>query len=167
LFLVSRFDNKLIQPNFRKVNLKEFLERTTDSLAYLSSEKNNMLKIEADSKVETEIDPDLMQQVLTNLIENAIKYGYEDEPIIITGTKSDGRIKISVINKGEGIPEEDLSKIFDRFYRVESSRSRKMGGTGLGLSIVRSIVNLHNGEIFVNSVVGKETEFYFLLQSAS
>lgn len=167
LFLISRFDNQLVKLNRQRVNLKDFLQRTADSLAYLSPDKNNILEIETDKEIETEFDPDLMRQVLTNLIENAIKYGYEDEPIKIKGLRSRKGIKISVINKGEGIPPEDLPKIFDRFYRMETSRSRKMGGTGLGLSIVQSIVHLHEGEIFVNSEKGGETEFYIILNTPS
>lgn len=167
LFLISRFDNQLVQLQSRKVNIKEFLQRTVDSLEYLSSEKNNKLSLRADDDINAVLDPDLMRQVIMNLIENAIKYGYENEPIKITGNKEGVKIKISVINKGEGIPEEDITKIFDRFYRVETSRSRKMGGTGLGLSIVKSIVNLHNGEIFVNSEKGRETEFSILLNTPS
>ena len=167
LFLVSRFDNHLVKVNRQKVNLKEFLEKTISSLGSLSSEKNSALQLEAEDDIETQLDPDLMQQVLTNLIDNAIKYGYEGEPIKIAGLKTGKKIKISVINKGEGISQDDLSKIFDRFYRVETSRSRKMGGTGLGLSIVQSIVHLHGGEIFVNSEIGKETEFIILLNTIS
>ncbi len=164
LFLVSRFDNNLIKISKIKINLSEYLEQTLNSLSYLSSDKNNMMVMEVDDKIEIELDPDLMRQVMTNLIENAIKYGYEGEPIKITGDKSGNKIRISVINKGEGIPEEDIPKVFDRFYRVETSRSRQTGGTGLGLSIVKSIINLHGGELFVNSEIGKETEFYFLLK---
>jgi heavy metal sensor kinase len=167
LFLISRFDNQLIRPNIQKVDLQEFLERTIDSLGYLSSEKNNIIKLDSESGIKVEFDPDLIRQVLTNLIENAIKYGYEDEPIRVIAEKNNNKIRISVINKGEGISEEDLSRIFDRFYRVDTSRSRKNGGTGLGLSIVKSIVNLHEGEIYVNSEPGEETEFYFLLKAAT
>ncbi len=164
LFLISRFDNKLIKANLEKVDLKEFLERTIDTLGYLSSDKNNRLVLEADDDIQVEADPGLVRQVMTNLIENAIKYGYEDEPIIINMYKSGKNVKISVINKGEGICEEDKGKIFDRFYRIETSRSRKTGGTGLGLSIVKSIINLHGSEICVKSSPGKETEFYFTLK---
>ncbi len=164
LFLVSRFDNKLIKANLEKVDLKEFLKRTIDSLGYLSSDQNNRLILNADDNIQVEADPGLIRQVMTNLIENAIKYGYEDEPIIISANKSGKNVKVSVINKGEGICEEDRTKIFDRFYRIETSRSRKTGGTGLGLSIVKSIIKLHGGEIDVNSSPGGETEFYFSLR---
>ncbi len=163
LFLVSRFDNKLIKPNLEKVNLKELLKRTIDTLGYLSTDSNNSLILEADDDIHVEADPDLIRQVMTNLIENAMKYGYEDEPIKITTRKIEKTVKVSVINKGEGICEEDSAKIFDRFYRIESSRSRKTGGTGLGLSIVKSIITLHGGEIGVKSTPGMETEFYFTL----
>ena len=165
LFLVSRFDNKLIKVNPEKLDLTDFLERTIETLGYLTSEKNNRLILKAEDGIRVEADPGLIRQVMTNLIENAIKYGFEDEPILITAKKSDQKIRVSVINKGEGICEEDRIKIFDRFYRVETSRSRKTGGTGLGLSIVKSIINLHNGEINVSSSPGGETEFYFTLQA--
>ena len=164
LFLVSRFDNKLIKANLKRVDLKELLERIVDNLGYLSSDKNNRLIMEADTDIQVEADPDLIRQVMTNLIENAIKYGYEDEPIYINARKSGNNVKVSVINKGEGICEEDRVKIFDRFYRIESSRSRKTGGTGLGLSIVKSIIALHEGDIDVISIPGQETEFYFTLR---
>ncbi len=164
LFLVSRFDNKLIKANLKRVDLKELLERIVDNLGYLSSDKNNRLIMEADTDIQVEADPDLIRQLMTNLIENAIKYGYEDEPIYINARKSENNVKVSVINKGEGICEEDRVKIFDRFYRIESSRSRKTGGTGLGLSIVKSIIALHEGDIDVISIPGQETEFYFTLR---
>jgi heavy metal sensor kinase len=164
LFLVSRFDNKLIKANLKRVDLKDLLERIVDNLGYLSSDKNNRLIMEADTDIQVEADPDLIRQVMTNLIENAIKYGYENEPIYINARKSGNNVKVSVINKGEGICEEDRVKIFDRFYRIESSRSRKTGGTGLGLSIVKSIIALHEGDIDVISIPGQETEFYFTLR---
>ncbi len=167
LFLVSRFDNNLVKIHKQRLNLKDFLQRTVSSLEYLSSEKNNALQLETEDDIEATLDPDLMRQVLTNLIDNAIKYGFENEPIKIRGAKTGKKIKLSVINKGEGISREDINKIFDRFYRIETSRSRKMGGTGLGLSIVQSIVHLHGGEIFVNSELGKETEFNILLDTTS
>ncbi|HSD64391.1 MAG TPA: ATP-binding protein [Ignavibacteriaceae bacterium] len=163
LFFVSQFDNDQLRINKREVNLSSYLGRTLGSLEYLAGEKNNPLEYEAEKNIDVELDPDLMRQVLTNLVENAIKYGYENEPIKVTGCRSDNKIKIAVTNKGDGIPEEDIPRIFERFYRVESSRNRNTGGTGLGLSIVKSIIKLHNGEIFVKSVPGKETEFYFLL----
>jgi heavy metal sensor kinase len=167
LFFVSRFDNNRLSINKKQVNLSVYLEKTLGSLEYLSAEKNNSLELEAEDNIEVELDPELMRQVITNLVENAIKYGYENESIKVTGCRQNHKIKIGVTNKGEGIRPEDIPHIFDRFYRVESSRSRKTGGTGLGLSIVNSVIKLHNGELHVNSEPGKETEFYFLLNSVS
>lgn len=163
LFFVSQFDNDQLKIYKRKTNLAAYLKRILGSLEYLAAEKNNLLELETENHLEVDLDPDLMRQVLTNLIENAIKYGDENKPIRITGCRSDNNIKISVINSGEGIPEKDIPRIFERFYRIETSRSRITGGTGLGLSIVKSIIKLHGGEIYVKSVPGRETEFYFLL----
>ncbi len=98
------------------------------------------------------------------MIENAVKYGYENQTVTIkTESIQNKKVKISVINKGEGILPEVLPKIFDRFYRIESSRNRGTGGVGLGLSVVKSIINWHNGEVNVISEPGKETEFYIIL----
>ncbi len=167
LFLISRIDHSAIKLNKIKVNIKEFLEYSVNQLRFLGKDKNVEIKLNIKDAGYINLDVDLIRQVLFNLIENAVKYGKEGEPIIVCCRNINNSFKFSVINKGEGISQEEISKIFDRFYRVENSRSRKTGGTGLGLSIVKSIINLHNGEIFVNSEVGKETEFYFILNSKS
>ena len=163
LFLISKFDNNLVKLNKQKLNLNEYLGKTISQLSYLAGEKNNPFEIKVEGDPEAEFDPELMRQVLTNLIENAIKYGYENEPIIITGCKSGTKIKIAVINRGEGIPEESINRIFERFYRKDSSRSRSTGGIGLGLSVVNSIVSWHQGQINVQSIPGKETTFEIIL----
>jgi signal transduction histidine kinase len=109
-----------------------------------------------------------MTQAITNLIDNAIKYGNENENIIITTEKfTNNRVKISIVNKGEVIPEESKEKIYDRFYRIESSRNRKTGGAGLGLSVVKSIMNWHEADISINSDKGDLTTVVFTLNIAS
>lgn len=118
-------------------------------------------------------DPDELTQVFQNLISNAINYGNAETPIrvvvaarsIIPDTDSSG-VAVSVINLGEGIPAEDLSRLTERFYRVDKGRSRSMGGTGLGLAIVKHIVARHRGYLDIKSDLGQETSFTVFLPHA-
>ncbi|MGE5399143.1 MAG: sensor histidine kinase [Ignavibacteriales bacterium] len=164
LFFLSKIDHSLIKLNKERVNLREYLENIVSNLRFLGREKNIDLILNINTDLFVNIDTEWMRQALYNLVDNAIKYGEENFPVLIKATEIEGKkVCISVINKGEGIPHEALPKIFDRFYRVESSRNRKTGGAGLGLSVVKSIVNWHNGDIKVISEPGKETEFLIVL----
>ena len=114
---------------------------------------------------------DELTEVFVNLVENAIKYGYEELPIVIELTEPmPSQLQIDVINQGEGIAKQHLSRITERFYRVDKARSRQIGGTGLGLAIVKHILNRHRGSMSVASVPGESTIFKVtlpLLQSVS
>ncbi len=107
----------------------------------------------------------LMEQALVNLIDNAIKYSDEKNTVELETFKDDGRMFIKVRDHGCGIPPEHLPRIFERFYRVDKGRSRKLGGTGLGLSIVKHIAGLHGGKVEVESLVGKGSTFTIILPS--
>lgn len=110
-------------------------------------------------------DKDKIQQVLTNLITNSIKYGREDgttEVSIEELTKK--KIIVRVVDNGEGIEKHHIPRLFERFYRVDKSGSRKEGGSGLGLAIVKHIIEAHDEKIFVKSEVGKGSEFSFTLE---
>ncbi len=164
LFFITKLDHSMIEIQKTKENINEFLKTIEENLRILGVEKNIQIKVDSNEEIFAEIDKELMTQALTNLIDNAIKYGDENNVInlkseIITGNK----IKITVTNKGKGIPQDSIPKIFERFYRVDSSRNRGNGGVGLGLSVVKAIVNWHNGEIFVNSIPGDLTEFYIIM----
>lgn len=118
-------------------------------------------------KVLVDADPDLIHQVVYNLVDNAVKFvndgGYLEFSYIVEGEIT----YIGVKNSGAGIPKGEISHVFDRFYKTDKSRSLDKNGVGLGLHIVRSIVNLHSGEIIVNSVEGEYCQFVFSLPSAS
>ncbi len=164
LFFISKIDHSLIEIKKEKINLDGFLRNIADNLKILGAEKNIKLAVESYTNSTVSVDKELMTQALSNLIDNAVKYGDENNTIKITGEVIEGsKIKISVINQGEGIPQESIPKIFDRFYRVESSRNRKTGGVGLGLSVVKAIVNWHNAEIYALSVPNEYTEFSIVL----
>jgi len=99
-----------------------------------------------------------IEQLLVNLIDNAIKYT-EKGGVEISTCETDGKVKLTVADTGIGIRENDIARIFERFYVTDKARSRKAGGTGLGLSIVKHIVMLHGGEIAVDSARGSGSKF--------
>jgi two-component system phosphate regulon sensor histidine kinase PhoR len=109
-------------------------------------------------------DSDRVQQVLSNLVDNAIKYGRNGGTVTIRGRATDeGRIELCVADDGPGIPADARERIFERFYRLDKARSREQGGTGLGLSIVKHIIQSHGGKVWVESEMGKGSRFFFLL----
>ncbi|HPQ39627.1 MAG TPA: ATP-binding protein, partial [bacterium] len=116
-------------------------------------------------------DPDLMinmhrtllQQALVNLVDNALKYGSDHSEVALIVETDEARVRIHVRDQGPGIAAEHLDRLFERFYRVDKSRSRDMGGSGLGLAIVKHIVQAHRGKIFVRSTVGKGSDFEIAL----
>ncbi len=168
LFFISKIDHSLIDIKKERVSLDKYLNGIGENLKILGTEKNIGIVVNSNTNSYVDIDKELMNQALSNLIDNAIKYGEENNVITLKGENCDtSQVKISVINKGEGIPEELLSKIFDRFYRVESSRNRKTGGVGLGLSVVKAIVNWHDAEILAHSIPNEQTEFSILLSKVS
>ncbi len=104
-----------------------------------------------------------LSQVVLNLLDNAVKYTTDGGNITIKAVAGEKMVQFDVIDNGIGIPEEDLPRIFERFYRVDKSRSRDLGGTGLGLSIVKHIVYVHGGEVWASSILGQGTTFSFTL----
>jgi len=107
-----------------------------------------------------------LEQVIVNLVDNAIKYTNQGE-VKISARKEDKTIRIDVEDTGIGIPEKDIPRIFERFYRVDKGRSREIGGTGLGLAIVKHIIQAHKGQIWVKSISGRGTTFSLSLPLSS
>ena len=108
-------------------------------------------------------DSKSMEQVFSNLVDNAIKYSEPGGKIAVRGSYESGLVKIEVEDEGIGIPESDIPRIFERFYRVDKSRSRESGGTGLGLAIVKHIIERHSGQIYVKSHPQKGSTFTITL----
>ena len=104
-----------------------------------------------------------MTQVLYNLVNNAVNYIGDDKTVIVRQTVSDGMVKIEVIDHGDGIPQEKLDYIWDRYYRVDTEHQRAVIGTGLGLSIVKNILLAHDADFGVASKLGSGSDFYFSL----
>jgi two-component system, OmpR family, phosphate regulon sensor histidine kinase PhoR len=109
------------------------------------------------------VDPDAMNQVFGNLIENAMKYGRSGKRVEVGARALDSQIEFYVRDFGPGIASEHIGRIFERFYRVDKARSREAGGTGLGLAIVKHIVQAHGGHIWAESELGTGTTFLFTL----
>ena len=124
---------------------------------------NIEIKNDLSSNISLNADKDRIEHVFTNLIDNAIKFNKEKGSIRIYSQEINGKIKIFVEDSGIGIPEKDVPRIFERFYRVDKARSRELGGTGLGLSIVKHIVELHGGSVGVESTEGLGSKFWFIL----
>lgn len=144
---------------FEKISVNEVIDEAIKKLQRIAKDKKISLTTDI-PKAEVLAIKDRLRETFTILIENAIKYSSKKSTVSIVGQKTDKYIKISVIDTGIGIKKEDLSHIFDRFYRSDTARNHaKASGFGLGLSIAQKIVELHNGSIEVKSVFGSGTTF--------
>ena len=139
--------------------IKQVLTNTLETCAGRAQEKNITLAVECQESLIAQLNEPLMEQAITNLVVNAIKYSHENSEVRVTATRFKDWIRITVADCGVGIDNEHLPRLFERFYRSDKARSRKLGGTGLGLAIVKHIVQAHNGTVNVNSTPGKGTLF--------
>ena len=119
-----------------------------------------IMGLESD-EVFVKADSDLIHQVVYNLIDNAVKFVNHGGCISFSYEQKDGKVFVSVKNTGAGIRQQELPRLFDRFYKTDKSRSLDKSGVGLGLYIVQTIVNQHKGDLLVKSVEGEYTEFTF------
>lgn len=156
---LSEIENAKSDTNIGEHDLSGIITEVLSILAPEADKKGVTLKSNMAKKIIVKVNRDRIKQLLINLIENAIKYNKENGIVLVKAAKSEGSLTISVEDTGIGIEEEHLSRIFERFYRVDKGRSRSMGGTGLGLSIVKHIVNLYDGNVSVESEPGKGTKF--------
>ncbi len=144
------------------------VKEMVDTAAALCREKADARRISLDVSVDdslaAKVDRSLMEQAIVNLIDNAIKYSNEGSHVELKAIRDEqGRVRVSVRDSGAGIAKEHLPRLFERFYRVDKARSRKLGGTGLGLAIVKHIVQAHNGTVAVDSTPGKGSVFTITL----
>jgi signal transduction histidine kinase len=168
LFFLSKLDHSSLKLEKHVMDSGEFLIETCSQIKNLGKQRGIEITPKIESTGLIEIDKGLMQLVITNLVDNAIKYGEEGQKVFVkSSVDNKGKIKLAVLNKGEGIPEKEIKKIFERFYRIDSSRSRETGGIGLGLSICKAIVDYHGGEFQVRSTPGGVTEFSIILNNVN
>ena len=160
LLTISRLESGQIVLNFQEVNLREEVQRVVDDLQSRAAEKKTTFQNLVPASLMARADADRLQQVLFNLIENAIKYGKHDGHVGIGGQAvGDDKVELWVQDDGPGIPSEARERIFERFYRVDKSRSRIHGRTGLGLAITKAIVDAHSGTVEVSSQAGQGSRF--------
>ena len=166
LLFLAKGEISKINTNFQIIEMKEFVQQIhTDTEV---SSKSHKFYLEKNEEYKVEADVTLLQQAIRALIENAIKYSEENTNIYIESIIKDGKKGIvSIRDEGVGISEEDTKRIFDRFYRVDDSRTKATGGTGLGLAIVKRIVEIHKGEIEILSELGKGTKISIILPLAT
>lgn len=158
LLTLSRFDAGSAEFNFGLFSIERSIYNVYNAMLLEAQKHNHSLSINIKNELPEIIgDKARIEQVLINMVSNAIKYTRDGGSIIISAIYKNGSIKLSVKDNGIGIPEEDIPKIFDRFYRVDKARSRESGGTGLGLSIVNEIVTRHQGKLDVTSQLDKGT----------
>jgi two-component system phosphate regulon sensor histidine kinase PhoR len=160
---LSKIETDAFKLNLVQNNLFEIAKDAIASLDRDAKDKGIMINNELALDEKILADKSLLTQVFVNLIHNAIKYSHNDSIIILSSKMQDELIKIEVKDQGLGIPEKDLSRIFERFYRVDKARSKSLKGTGLGLAIVKHIVQTHGGDVYVKSVEGYGSTFGFTL----
>ncbi|MCX5701284.1 MAG: ATP-binding protein [Candidatus Omnitrophica bacterium] len=163
LLSLSHLESKEIALNKSNFNLRQQLEKVILGFKSQLKDKSIDIKNELPASISINADKDRTEQVFTNLIDNAIKFNKEKGSIRIYVQEEGDKIKVFVEDSGIGIPGKDISRIFERFYRVDKARSRELGGTGLGLSIVKHIVELHIGSVGVESTEGFSSKFWFIL----
>lgn len=161
---LSELEQQNLQLNKESFDFKVLVQGVFDLLEYKA--QNNKVKLVCDAKTSKNIvfaDYQRIEQVMVNLLVNAISYAGEGSTATVELSDANHLLKIKVIDNGQGIPPEHHQRIFERFYRIDAHRSRKNGGSGLGLSIVKHILEAHGQKIFLESEVGKGTTFTFYL----
>ena len=153
---LSKLDEKEVIHEKKMVNLYEISQNVISRLNAVAAKKGVTFKIEGNKETVYGV-VSIIDEIIYNLCDNAIKYNKEDGLVIINIQKVDGITEYTVTDTGIGIAENDLDRVFERFYRADKSHSRKIGGTGLGLSIVKHGVSYHGGEVSIKSELGSGT----------
>ena len=166
---ISKLESGSLAMSFQVFDINELTREVFETYYKLAVDKSIKLKIKetCDEPFKVLADKDRIRQVLNNLIANSINYGGKENGVIKVGFfDMDTYILVEVEDDGDGIEPEHLPRLFERFYRIDKSRSRNSGGSGLGLSIVKHIIESHNQTINVRSSLGKGTTFAFTLAKA-
>ena len=167
LLALSQIESQAVPLRLSVVPLRQLVEATAALLRPHMTTRKLTIALELSDGLAVRADPDRLRQVLFNLLDNAIKYNADGGAVTVSATPAEEWVQITVADTGIGIPEADLPRIFERFYRVDKARSRELGGTGLGLAIVKHIVEAHGGAVSVESHLGHGSRFSFTLPLTS
>ncbi|MBI3191171.1 MAG: hypothetical protein HYZ36_00775, partial [Pedosphaera parvula] len=164
LLTISKLESGQLALNSQALCPRDVVQHVFDDLEARAAERRTHLENAVPEKLRVTADTDRLQQVLFNLLENAIKYGRVEGHVRVSGRGADNdTVELSVADDGPGIPAEAQERIFERFFRLDKARSREAGGTGLGLAIVKHIVQAHGGQVRVESQAGQGSTFFFTL----
>jgi len=163
LLQLSKMDSQEYELNLEFVEFNKFFTQIIDRFEMSKSQNVEFIRLLPDKSYFVDIDTDKLTQVIDNIISNALKYSPDGGNIRFGFTVHDNMIRVMISDDGMGIPKENVTRIFDRFYRVDRARARSMGGTGLGLAIAREMIEAHGGKIWAESEEGQGTTIFFTL----
>jgi two-component system phosphate regulon sensor histidine kinase PhoR len=165
LLMLSKIESREFPMHREPLSLAEIIDDVLDLLQGAAEKKKvTFSKDHPPEPLLVEADRNDLEQILFNLLDNAVKYNREGGKVLISVARKDAKeIEVSIQDNGIGIPKEDLPRLFERFYRVDKGRSKELGGTGLGLSIVKHLVQAHGGKVWAESQLGEGSTFYFTL----
>ncbi|MDP3487371.1 MAG: ATP-binding protein [Bacillota bacterium] len=168
LLTLSQLDYQAATLIKRPTLLDELILDVADKLSFSAQKRGLRFRTNFPEDVPAVFaNADKVEQVLVNVMSNAIKYTFDGGDITVSIDLTPDQVRVGILDQGPGIPKEDQTRIFERFYRVDKARTRELGGTGLGLAIAKQIVEAHGGRIGINSQVGKGTEIFFFLPRLS
>ena len=168
LDLITQLESSTLKLKVTSFDILKLTEEIIEDLEISASKRNIKIIFNKnyDKQILVEADKNRIEQVITNLVTNSINYGSEKGTTEISFESNVEKIIVKVNDNGEGISEENMPRLFQRFFRVDVSRSRSQGGSGLGLAIVKHIIDAHNENIYVQSTVGVGSEFSFSLKKS-
>jgi two-component system phosphate regulon sensor histidine kinase PhoR len=166
LLALSRLEMEEDNPPQEPVQIPQLLVAIVDEARTLSGSEQHVFELDIDQSLGMTGDKKELYSLFSNLIFNAVRHTSEGTQIGIHWRRILGRLEFSVTDTGEGIPAQHIPRLTERFYRVDTSRSRESGGTGLGLAIVKHVLNRHGGELLITSEVGRGSSFTCLFPSA-
>ena len=169
LDLITKIESGESNLNKTKFDIIDLVNNIFEMLEFSAKKKNIRFTVEKESDLNTKVnaDKEKIEQVLTNLIDNSVKYGKENGTTeVVVQNLNESKIIVRITDNGFGLEQENYTRIFERFFRVDKSGSRNSGGSGLGLSIVKHIIDAHDEKIYVESELGVGSEFSFSLEKS-